>query len=575
MASPNCFHAGERPRGKSRRPQFGDGLTSCLVAAFLGVAAAPALAQESPELPAKAATGLQSEPVFYKGKGPGRGNFYVERFEEDYAYLRDYPGGLGRAADFFDPLKFIPLTADGDIYLTLNGEARFRYDNTDHKNFAIATAATLAATPGTAPGRTPVFTPATGVSSNQLYKQRYELGGDLHFGEHLRLYGELIHGQQTGHNAGSPIPGNQRDDLGLVNGFGEVYGIVDGAMTGLRAGRQEVFFGNNLQVRANVSTNLPSPVFDGFRAYRDWGDLRIDAFLYNVVNFQNGVLEDRDNPHTNLWGVYGSYDLPKLAIAEGTLKSSVDLFYFGWRSAAFANGRGSAIYDDRAFLTGARIVAATGAGFVASQDHRETFGLRYYGGIGGVDYDWQGAWQTGSYAGFRVDAFAFNTDTGYTFHDLPWKPRIGVHVDAASGGADTVGRTLHTYQPMYPNTQYYVPNNEFAPTNFYDVAPRIGVRPSETVTAEYYYSFLWRYSQADAIYTGAPWPGGNGQNNYAVTVLTPGRTIGRQSDLRITWAITPHLLTLAEFGVFIPGAAIRAAGGRTTTFLDVNLTFKF
>ncbi len=134
---------------------------------------------------------------------------------------------------------------------------------------------------------------------------------------------------------------------------------------------------------------------------------------------------------------------------------------------------------------------------------------------------------------------------------------------------------MHTYQPMYPNTQYYVPNNEFAPTNFYDIAPRISVRPTETVTAEYYYSFLWRYSQADAIYTGAPWPGGNGQNNYAVTVLTPGRVIGQQSDLRITWAITPHLLTLFEFGVFTPGGAIRAAGGHTTTFIDANATFRF
>jgi hypothetical protein len=32
---------------------------------------------------------------------------------------------------------------------------------------------------------------------------------------------------------------------------------------------------------------------------------------------------------------------------------------------------------------------------------------------------------------------------------------------------------------------------------------------------------------------------------------------------------------LFEFGVFWPGSALRLAGGRTTTFLDANLTFKF
>ena len=538
---------------------------------LIGTAGRLALAQESPELPSKARTEGESTTEdqirFFKGKGPGRGNSYVERYEEDYSYLRD----PARSSDFFDPLKFIPLGAEGEVYLTLNGEARFRYDNTDHRNFAIATAATPARTAGARP----TLTPATEVSTNQLYKQRYALGADLHLGPNVRFYADLYHGQQTGHRVGPTIPGNQRDALGLVNGFGEVYGILGDAKTGFRAGRQEIFFGNNLQVRANVSTNLPSPVFDGFRAYRDWGPARVDAFAYNLVQFVDGILQDRDNPHVNLWGVYGSYDLPKAVPLGLEARTSLEPFYLGWRASPFAGGRGAGIYNDRALLTGGRVVAATGAGFIASQDHRETFGLRAYGAIGDADYDWQGAYQTGSYAGLRVDAFAFNTDTGYTFHGVPWKPRLGVHIDRASGGADRTGGTLHTYQPMYPNTQYYVPNNEFAPTNFYDIAPRISLAPTETVTAEYYYSWLWRYSESDAIYIGAPWPGAQGQNNYAVTAFLPGRSIGRQSDFRVTWAITPHLLALGEIGIFYPGSALRAAGGRVTTFLDANLTFKF
>ena len=545
---------------------------AALCAPFAMTAAA-AWAQESPELPAKPLTAGQAlteeEAQFYKGKGPGRGNSYVARYEEDYSYLRDQT----KSSDFFDPLKFIAIDPENDIYLTLNGETRFRYDDTDWRNFGIATAAT----PAKKPGASPTLTPAAEANDNELYKQRYELGADLHIGPNLRFYADLYHGQQTGHDVGPSVPGSQRDELGLVDGFGEVYGILDEAKTGLRAGRQEVFLGNDLQVRANVSTNLPSPVFDGFRAYRDWGFARLDAFAYNLVNFSNDVLQDRDNAHVNLWGLYGSYDLPKFALADAEVRTSVDPFYLGWRSTPFASAKGAGIYDDQALMTGSKIVAATGAGFIASQDHRDTFGLRVFGGVGdNVDYDWQGAYQAGSYAAFTVDAFAFNTDTGYTFHDLPWKPRVGVHIDGASGGADKTGRTLHTYQPMYPNTQYYVPNNEFAPTNFYDVAPRISISPTQTVKAEFYYSFLWRYSERDAIYTGAPWPGAQGQNSYAVTALLPGHTIGQQSDWRVTWTITPHVLTLAEIGISWPGAALRgAAGGRVTTYLDANLTFKF
>jgi len=130
------------------------------LAAALFAAATPAVAQQSPELPARAITA--AEPVlvspFYKGKGPGRGNSYVARFEEDYAYLRD----PALANDPFDPVKFLPFDPAGTVYLTLDGETRFRYDNTDHKNFGIATAATPAK-----PGGHPIFTPATGVSTRR------------------------------------------------------------------------------------------------------------------------------------------------------------------------------------------------------------------------------------------------------------------------------------------------------------------------------------------------------------------------------------------------------------------------
>jgi hypothetical protein len=306
-----------------------------------------------------------------------------------------------------------------------------------------------------------------------------------------------------------------------VNGFGEIHDNTATTETGFRAGRQEIFFGNDLQVRANVSTNLPSPVFDGFRAYVDWGFARIDAFAYNVVNFENGILQDKDNAHTNLWGVYTSYALPRYTLAGTGAKISIDLFYFGWRSSPFAAGKASAIL---------RRCGLSNRGEDRRRDrrrvHRQPGSPRHVRAarlrrMDDIDYDWHGAYQTGSYAGLTVDAFAVNTDTGYTLHDLLWKPRIGAHADIASGGASKPDGTMSTYQPMYPNTQYYAPNNEFAPTNLLDFAPSVSVRPFPTVTAAFYYSFLWRYSGSDAIYTGAPWPGGNGQNSYATTVLAP------------------------------------------------------
>ena len=103
---------------------------------------------------------------------------------------------------------------EATLYLTLNGEVRLRYDNTSWRNFGIATAAA----PAKQPGGLPTLTPQAPARDNQLLKQRYALGADLHLGANVRLYADLYHGQQTGHNVGPAIPGSQRNALDFVNG---------------------------------------------------------------------------------------------------------------------------------------------------------------------------------------------------------------------------------------------------------------------------------------------------------------------------------------------------------------------
>src|SRR5947209_162211 len=46
------------------------------------------------------------------------------RYDENYEYLR-HPS---QSADYLDAIKFIPLNAEGDRFLTLGGEIRERYE---------------------------------------------------------------------------------------------------------------------------------------------------------------------------------------------------------------------------------------------------------------------------------------------------------------------------------------------------------------------------------------------------------------------------------------------------------------
>jgi len=50
----------------------------------------------------------------------GRPAYQSSRFDEDWSALRD----PAKRTDPFDPIKFIPLTADGSWYMTLGGELR-------------------------------------------------------------------------------------------------------------------------------------------------------------------------------------------------------------------------------------------------------------------------------------------------------------------------------------------------------------------------------------------------------------------------------------------------------------------
>src|SRR2546430_15522826 len=48
------------------------------------------------------------------------------RFDEDWSVLRGVD--LGRTDDFWDRLKFIPLTADQSVWVTLGGQVRERWE---------------------------------------------------------------------------------------------------------------------------------------------------------------------------------------------------------------------------------------------------------------------------------------------------------------------------------------------------------------------------------------------------------------------------------------------------------------
>src|SRR5579859_2400140 len=61
----------------------------------------------------------------------GPSNFSTERWDEDYSYLKNAPD----RSDPLNALKYIPVNRDGDWYLSLGGQARYRFDYFNNSGF--------------------------------------------------------------------------------------------------------------------------------------------------------------------------------------------------------------------------------------------------------------------------------------------------------------------------------------------------------------------------------------------------------------------------------------------------------
>ncbi|HEY1254508.1 MAG TPA: hypothetical protein VGF01_06980, partial [Terracidiphilus sp.] len=57
--------------------------------------------------------------------------FTTLTYDEDYSYLKD----PAVRTNLFDPLKYIPLDKQGDIYLTIGGQVRDRYEYFNNYTF--------------------------------------------------------------------------------------------------------------------------------------------------------------------------------------------------------------------------------------------------------------------------------------------------------------------------------------------------------------------------------------------------------------------------------------------------------
>ena len=433
------------------------------------------------------------------------------RYDEDYSYLRD---SAARSGAWWEPLKYLPLTDSGDIYLTLGIEARLRYEVLRNDNFG------------------------DGPQDHDGYLWLRTLPiADLHAGEHMRLFAEFISAFAIDRE-----PFQRRVDenrLDVLQAFADLRLPLrdhDDHIT-LRAGRQMLGYGSERLISNRYGPNVLE-TFDGVKAFGELGFWGADVFWVRPVENDLKILDDQTDENRALWSFY-------LTRRFDSKEDGFDVYYIGYEEDNATFNQGSA--DER----------------------RHTVGTRIFGKASGWDWNGEAFYQFGTFGGSDIQAWSFGSDTGYTFSRAPWTPRLSLKGNIVSGDDDPADADLQTFNALFPKGKYFGEIGLLGPYNLINLHPAVEVEMNKHWSASIAAVFYWRESTRDGIYD-------NAGNLVRSDGGSTARYIGTQAELLLNYHPARNWEFECAVSRFAPGRFIEETGrSKDAYFASVEIRFIF
>jgi hypothetical protein len=432
--------------------------------------------------------------------------------DEDWSFLRD----PNLREDFWDPIKYIALRGGReDWYLTIGGEAREVWEQIGNDNW----------------GQQPYM--------NGYFNERYMIHFDVHYGKHVRTFVELKSALNS-FRIGGPRTIDEKK-LDFQAAFLELGTSGDRNWIKLRVGRQEMDYGSGrlIDVREGPNSRLS---FDGFMVKSKIDSWQVDGFAMRPDLDKFGFFDNAPDHTVGFWGVYATRPLPR--------KHTLDVYYLGLNRKEATFERGTA--QEVRHSLGARI-------FQPAATERP-----------GLDFDYEGTWQFGTFGSGNIEAWTIASNTGYRFPTAPLKPRFSVNADIASGdhpGSNTLG----TFNPLYPSGHYFgvFASTGSGPLNFMDIHPKVQLEAPHGVSIFADWIFQWRESLEDGVYAI---PG------FLIRAADDSRArfVGNRPGAEIQWQANRHLWFQADCGLFYAGPFIKETlPGRNLNYWALWVGYKF
>jgi hypothetical protein len=440
---------------------------------------------------------------------PGR-TYNLLRENDDWSFLAD----PSLRSDFWDPIKYIPLGCDA-CYLSLGGEIREAFEQVGNDNWGKQN------------------------YMNAFLLQRYMLHADWHLGKNFRIFVQLKSGLQDFRAGGSrPIDEKRLD---FETAFLEVGNTHKKNWAVLRVGRQELNYGSGRLVSVREGPNVRQS-FDGVKIRTQVGAWNVDAWAVRPDLDKPGFFNNAPDHTTAFWGVYAARPFRR--------RVGYDLYYLGLdrKNAAFERG----IAEELRHTIGARLWRP-----IATQEP-------------GVDFDYEGVVQFGSFGSDNIRAWTFASDNGYSLTTVPLRPRFSIKADISSGD-NPASHTLGTFNPIYPIGNYFgvLADTGPGPVNFIDVHPRIQTQLPHSISISTDVVAQWRENINDGVYAV---PG---------FLLVPAngsraRFVGYRPGAEVRWQLNRHAYFQADYGIFYAGQFLKEASpGRNINYAEFWAGYKF
>jgi hypothetical protein len=174
-----------------------------------------------------------------------------------------------------------------------------------------------------------------------------------------------------------------------------------------------------------------------------------------------------------------------------------------------------------------------------------------------------------SYRGEPLATSFRMADVGFTFENVPLKPRLGLKANVTSGDGNRNDADLQTFNPLFPRGAYFGDPALIGPANHIDVHPSLDLALTRNLTLNFNWDCFWRESTGDGIY------------GPSVNLIQSGQTssasyIGNQVEAVLEWRLGRHFTVATDCAHFFAGDFLKqTTPGKDVDYFSAWITFRF